>query len=530
MSKENQGKLGINFDMNVLSNTLGNSFGKTTDKDNDDNKQIDNNSSNNNNNKQNDNNSSNNKNDNQSDKNSSNNNNIQESLSNLVNNIANSVDNMEAQDSSEGSAIEDNKIEAETKKHLQKKEEPNTENKLNLEVSLPLEDIVSKIKVNDGYPEDGNNSEMLKETFGMTEALMAKPMESSEQASEDEQIDKNDGNDSNDSSNKSKQKKKQIQNPDDDEENIVQYSDEQLDEAFELFKKDKTLPPFLMRDAVIDYARRQSLQFMVDENYDAAYNNDITVNDLLLEYSRDCGGYTTESITRNLESRIEMAKEQRQASNQKYQKRISLLKENEQKKLQQLIEIQACERKQFELDCQSPEFLQRFSKPSKKLLQVRKIQKALALAHKFDEAKTIKMEGDVLQRSETLQAKRCAIRYIKSSYQKLLEKQQHQLDCAAENRDRKIRALLGQLERENIANQKLTKQLEQRLKESKSKKASSLPPLTSNGVKKAPSKSTLRQLADYKSTQRISMLNVKLTNIQKIVGNVKPSMKPIKIV
>lgn len=390
-----------------------------------------------------------------------------------------------------------------------------------------LNNVVQKIQVNDGCSDDNQLDEIPKETFGMTEATEAKP---NDEENENENEDEDENNEEVQQTTSKNKKKKQESEDDEDDENIVQYTDEQLNEAFELFKQDKTLPPFLMRDAIIDYARRQSLQFMVDENYDAAYKNDLSVNDLLLELSKDSGGYTTESITRNLESRIEMAKEQRHASNEKYQKRIATVKENEQKKLQQLIEIQSCERKQFELDCQSAEFLQRFSKPSKKLLQIRKIQKALALAHKFDEAKTIKAEGDALQRSETIQAKRRAIRYIRTSYQKLLEKQQNQLNCAAENKDRKIRALLDQLERENAANQNLTRQLEIRLKETKSKKGSCLPPLISSGPKKAPSKSTLRQLADYKSTQKVSMLNVKLTNIQKIVGHVKPPTKPIKIV
>ncbi|OHT16947.1 hypothetical protein TRFO_12838 [Tritrichomonas foetus] len=455
---------------------------------------------------------------------------LKDDITNAIDKIANSIDNSEEQASD--------------------KENENLSDCL----SAPLASVISKIQVDDTQDDNEGNSEgnneandeenddegnLSKITFGMTEAITAKPIspppeKSGENDENESNYDNNNESNNNDTyseGNESQRKstKRSRRKAAEEDEEIVQYSDEQLNEAYEEFKKRKQLPPYLMRDAVLDYARRQSLQFMVDENYDAAYKNDLSVNDLLLEYSKDSGGYNTETITRNLEARIEMAQQQRQKSNEKYQSRIQMMKEYEQQKLHQLEDLQEEERKQFEASCQKPEFLQKFSKPSTKLLQIRKIQKSLALAHKFEEAKDVKSEADQMQKAETVQAQRRAIEYIRSSYAQLLEKHQQQLECATENGKRKIRALEEQLNRENLANRNLIRQLELRLKETKTKKGSCLPPLNSSGCKKPPSKSAMKQLAKYRHTQQITMLEVKLTNIQKIVGNVKPATKPVKI-
>lgn len=382
----------------------------------------------------------------------------------------------------------------------------------------PFADIVSKITIIDGSEE---NEQIPQDTFSMTEATSAKPA-SAILVDETNEIEQ---------SKPKPRPSKRKQVVEDDEDDEVQYTDEQLQEAYEEFKKTKALPTYLMRDSLLEYARRQSLQFMVNEDYDAAYQNDLSVNDLLLEYSKDSGGYTTETITRNLEARIQEAQKQRQLANEKYKQKIAQLKENEQKKLDQLVEEHEQERRHFEYSCQQPEFIQRFSKPSKKLLQMRRIQKSLALAHKFEEAKEVKIEADQLQKHETVEAKRNAVYCIKKSYATLLEKQNLQLECAKENADRKVRALEEKLEKENSINRLLTRQLELKLKETKSKKPCSLPPLNANGAKKAPSRSTLKQMAVFKSTQQVSQLNVRLNNIQKIVGTMRLSFtKPVKIV
>ena len=199
--------------------------------------------------------------------------NIQDNINEVVSKIVNSIN-----DTTENKSLttEDNLSKesdanaSEDTKDSNKNQQDKTINGDNM--SGILNEIVSKIKVVDGYEDDIPNEEISKETFGMTEATEAKPISSTESENDNPEETQNQEN-----NNKKSKKKKQAQESDDDDENIVQYTDEQLSEAFEQFKQDKTIPPFLMRDAILDYARRQSLQFMVDENYDAAYKNDLSM-------------------------------------------------------------------------------------------------------------------------------------------------------------------------------------------------------------------------------------------------------------
>jgi hypothetical protein len=316
-----------------------------------------------------------------------------------------------------------------------------------------------------------------------------------------------------------------------DVETPIVYSNQELEDAYDEFQKNKTLPSFLMKDAILDYGRRRSLDFMMVEDYDAAYKNDMVVNDLLLAFSKDSGGFSTDSIASYLDSRIQSIREQRASTQQRYDESISAMREKQQKKLERLLALQQEERDNFERDCTSSEFLKKFSKPSTELLQLRKIQKGLALAHKFDEAKSVKAQGDRMQHQETLSAQSRAGSHIRTAYAQLLDRQRQQLVCAAENGQRKIRLLEESFAREDEANANVVRQLKIRLQGTKTKKGPGLPPLLVAGSKTGPSESTRLQMRKFKRPGNVSKLDVKLTDVKGIIGTRSPpTMKSVKIV
>jgi hypothetical protein len=195
------------------------------------------------------------------------------------------------------------------------------------------------------------------------------------------------------------------------------------------------------------------------------------------------------------------------------------------------LEIQQDERDQFERDCTSEEFLMKFSKPSTELLQLRRIQKGLAFAHEFEEAKLVKAQGDRIQHDETLAAQARATEHIRLAYAQLLERQKQQLFCTAENGERKVRAFEERVAREDDAYANLARQLRSRLQETKSKKGSALPPLLPSGSKTVASEPTKQQMKRFKKTGNVSKLEVKLINVKGILGNRTPAnVKPVKIV
>lgn len=311
------------------------------------------------------------------------------------------------------------------------------------------------------------------------------------------------------------------------EEMEVTYTDEQLQDALDQYKKNKTLPPFLMRNAVLDYLRRQSVAHIIAEEYDAARNVDILVNDLIQAGLRDVGGFKTEEEAKSLETRIERAQQRKSSSNQHYEERIALLQEQEQKKMEKLLEYQEYERQQFEADCQKPEFLQKFSKPSPQLLQVRRVQKKMALAHEFDQAKLMKAQAERLQREETQKGQQRAMETIRALYEQLLTKQQQQLWCTQTNAERKLQLLRDEMAKEKEVNGYVTRRLESQLKETRTRK-SGLPALRTSGTNMPQSKMARTQLLKYKTDPEIKQLDIKLTNIKSVM-TMKPPGRPVSL-
>ena len=314
---------------------------------------------------------------------------------------------------------------------------------------------------------------------------------------------------------------------DEEQEPEVTYTDEQLEDAVNQFKKKKTVPPFLMRNAVLDYLRRQGVKHIIAEEYDAARKIDLLVDDLIQAAMKDAGGFRNEEEAKNLETRFEKAQHRKTSSSQMYEERLAQLQAQEQQKIDKLLEYQEFERKQFEADCQKPEFLQKFSKPSPQLLQVRRRQKTLALAHEFDQAKALKTEGERLQREETLKGQERAMERIRALYEQLLTKQHHQLWCAQTNAERKLQVLKDEMTKEKEVHNYVTRRLESQLKETRSRKAT-LPPLRSSGTTLPQSKNARTQLLKYKADPEIKQLDIKLTNIKSVM-TMRPPARPVNL-
>jgi hypothetical protein len=294
---------------------------------------------------------------------------------------------------------------------------------------------------------------------------------------------------------------------------VIQYSPAELSTAYDAFKSDKTLPPFLMREQVLDFARQQSVDLMVQEDYDGAYRNDLIVGELLLAYSRESGGWAHNKQTSDLQARLQVAREKKGASQEKYERQLVALRAEERDRLAHLADMHVAERKDFEHTWQQRDKLARFAKPSVRLLQMRRIQKELALAHRFEDAKAIKVEADRLQARETAAAERRALEHVRAAWVLMLERQQQQMACATQFGQRRIRRVEDEATREREANINLARQLRLRLEETRHKRPEALPP----GAPKAmPSKTTLQKLRSYKKARTVSVLDVRLTNLNKI--------------
>ena len=492
-------------------------------------------------------------------------------VSNIVNNIAIAVDSLPGGDSD---SIDDLLLDV---KHNQKplmKGDDTTTIIADDILSTPIAHIVSQIKIEDeSYDYNESHYYDLKQidenkieasTFEMTE------VSNSKQANIDTDYDKKN------LTTFSKCDESIINDTDDFD---IQFTDDQLSQAYEEFKIKNILPSYLMRDPLLEYARRISLQFIIDEDYDKAKENDKHVNNLIKLYKDD--GYNNfydnylsienwSNLKTNLESRLEVAKNQQKENNRKFIERSLELKKDQERKLFELDRLHEEERQKFIESCSSSSFLHRFSKPSSHLLQLRHLQKQLAIQHNFNEAKKIKIEADKLQLKETKEARLKASDCVRKLYKMIIERQMMQKQCVIDNTIRKTTALEENFNRQNNANKNLTNQLEMRINEMtikinsnpslskvstfsarqfaplnssspcniKSKylksgntapsTSSTLPPLNTNPFRSSVLSNNLKRKREMISqAQKVSKLDVRLNGVQNIFVNVRKKPHPV---
>lgn len=429
-------------------------------------------------------------------------------------------------------------------------------------LSEPLANLVSKIQVADEIDDNSDTNEIITgtTTFEMTEVLNSVSIDSTKMISKETETDYSQIIDS--------ERDSTIDDNDNDDLEI-EYTDEQLERAYTEFKTKNILPSILMRDPLLEYARRLSLQYIIDEEYDKAKQNDKDVNNLLQSYKNN--GYNSFSdygysglenwsnLKTNLEARLEIAKKQQTTNNIKFKERIQYLKKEEERKLQELENIHEKERQFFIESCSAPSFLHRFSKPSSNLLQMRQMQKNLALQHKFNEAKEMKIEADELQRKETRAARLRASECVKNLYKMIVQKQFNQKQCIMENTERKKNIIEENFLKEMDVNKNLTNLLEIRINEmnqkistnssplpnscifinsgkfsnsinqSYSSPSSTLPPLNPTSTYSVTfSRNMKRKREMITQARRItSKLDVKLTNVKKLFVGARKMPTPV---
>lgn len=287
----------------------------------------------------------------------------------------------------------------------------------------------------------------------------------------------------------------------------ITYTHEDLEQAIIAFQKEKKLPPLTMKGAILDHARLRSLDYIIVEDYDAAERMDRVIDDLYRAFSGDLGVSEAQARERDFASRIEAVKQQQTRCKEDMERRIQSLKEREQEKINELHQSQEQEKQEFFAVCQEREFLSRFSKPSKELLQLRKVQRELALAHDFDGAKQAKKSAEELQQLETLEAQKRAMESVKLNYQQLVERHEREMHCHVENSRRKIATMEAEMEKMDDANQKLLRQPEGKLKGIKVKKCVYSPENSRSG--KIPTTATRKEL-QYRSAKETQPLDIKV--------------------
>jgi len=305
------------------------------------------------------------------------------------------------------------------------------------------------------------------------------------------------------------------------------FSEDELKNALQKLIQKGVMPPLDMQSDLMDFARKQSVVHMINENYDSAQQIDNAMKLLSSSLNSDHIKYESDQITKVIAERLDQASKQQKSIEETFKSMIIKHKEQEQEKLEQMKKNHEAEIHRFEEQWTKPETLLPYSKPSSKLLQMRKMQKSLAIAHDFEGAKRMKIACEELQNNESVKAERKVEIAMKSQYQALLDKQEKEIKCLIKNGERKLALLESQREIELRSNENLRKQLSLKTGSQKqtNKKASvTVPLVTSRGSSEARSSTTgllshrtRNQFAVFKRSPENSKLDVKPIEVKTII-------------
>jgi hypothetical protein len=241
------------------------------------------------------------------------------------------------------------------------------------------------------------------------------------------------------------------------------YTDEDLAEALAAFEDHHVLPPRSMHLPLTTFAHSLINERIEKEDYDTAQQLENALRALNSACQR--AQMETQQLAHGqlLVNRLQEVKEKQTTCDAVWEQRIADFKSCAAKKLRLIEEKHEMERTQFEKECQCSEFLQKFTKSSSQLLQLWRLQKSLAQQRQFAEAKHVKKQAEELQRQETAEAEKRAIRSIQQHYMRMILRQKKELECAEAHDARKLRQMEAEMKREKEAAQKLNKQMETRI-------------------------------------------------------------------
>lgn len=307
------------------------------------------------------------------------------------------------------------------------------------------------------------------------------------------------------------------------------YTDEELEEALKKQLTKKVLPPIDMREELIAYAKKQSLYKLMAEDYDQASKIDEAIAENARSLEMDQKQTDTTFVNNQLKARLDNAEKNKKDIQETYKTKIDEFKENEANERVKMNERHETERRDFEHKWSTQETLSQFSKPSSKLLHLKRMQKTLALSHDFANARQLKLTADRMQKEESIKASKKATDSMKRAYQNLMNQQQNEIRCFNENCQRKLTKIEADRDNDLYVNQNLRTQLTANLKNPKIvKKPIMVVPNMSRSGSRRPLTSLLSgrtrtELANFRNSAELPKLDVKIGDIKSITKPLTPA-------
>lgn len=302
----------------------------------------------------------------------------------------------------------------------------------------------------------------------------------------------------------------------------------EVESALIMLLEEREIPEERLIPPVLDVLRTESVNAIVNEEYDYAEQLENATNYLREHWEMQSNANRAYEIERAVARKVQRVKGQLQAEYDAWDRVLHDFKIEQEKQRQIMLEDHVREQEEYEEKWRDPSMMMPFSKPSAQLMELRRTQKRMALAKRFNEAKQIKERADQMQIAEGLAAEKRVMVAIQAGYDALIEKQKREVECfdeherrtiayielerrkATEPIERQIQALevTHRQESEKSATMKHRKTIVWRVDESKRS-----PMRTAVGTPRS------RQLLEYKRSRDQPRLNLNTLTLKRYVAN-----------
>jgi len=244
-------------------------------------------------------------------------------------------------------------------------------------------------------------------------------------------------------------------------------SDEVLESYLDIAIKERKLPKRITWDPLVDYARKRSVAYLLNEEYDMASKCDSVIVFIHQSLINECWLDECSRISEEFKKKLQFVHSKGESIIVKESAGIEKINAEHNEKLGSLKKKNEMDLESFVKKWSDPKSLLPFSKPSPQLLQFRKMQKSMALSRHFEKAKEYKAICEEMEKLEAIEATQKASRAMTIAYSALIEQQEKELSCLVDNTNRKIAKVKLRHEKELDVNTKLMKHIETKASSSK---------------------------------------------------------------
>jgi hypothetical protein len=278
-----------------------------------------------------------------------------------------------------------------------------------------------------------------------------------------------------------------------------------------------------MRTSLLRHARKQRAAAMLACDYRTAERLHGAV--CALSELEKAASRWTDDVCRadSLRARLAAAEARRKALEERWRAALAALAEQRQQSLASVKQRHEADVREFRARWDEPATLLPFQKPSVALLQVRRMQKAFALANEFADARVMRASGERICKEEVEGATKRAALAMASEYDAIVERHEREMDVWAQYWERKKAELELERDAELEVNANLRKTLGARIAEPAIGKRPHVP--VGQGSASAMLTNRTRQMiVDYRVQSEATPLDVRPASVRKVV-RLKPKTK-----